>query len=80
MRDRLGLVIHWAGFVLGTFFFVLFSVSILIIELDHLNFRDALEIRTSTIFLAFLGLLASNIVGWIVRFILTGNKSFFPWK
>jgi hypothetical protein len=39
-----------------------------------------LEIRTSTIFLAFLGLLASNIVGWIVRFILTGNKSFFPWK
>jgi hypothetical protein len=47
MKERLGLVIHWAGFI-----------ALVIVTMPFLTALPA----------------------WLISWILTGNKSFFPWK
>ena len=69
MLDRLALVIHWIGFAIGA----LVGVFMLLVFLNGTNVAVP-------IFVAALSFIVPHTCGWLVKFILTGNKSFFPWK
>jgi hypothetical protein len=68
MIKRLGLVIHWLGFIIGIGS-SLFLASVL--------FNEGIGIAFS---LGVIFFVVFHLVGWAVRYILTGNKSIFPWK
>ena len=69
MINRLGLVIHWLGFLLAVFVGA-FCIVLGITDGGYL---------LGLVF-ALASFVAAHASGWIVRFILTGNKSIFPWK
>ncbi len=71
--ERLGLVIHWIGFLIGCGISVL-AFSILVDK--GLGNPDILGELSLTVTGVFLG----TIPTWAIRFILTGNKTFFPWR
>ena len=69
MLKRLGLVIHWAGFLTS-----LGVMGVLIATYERTgvwagNATDS----------GLLILVAPPLLGWIVRFILTGHKNPLPW-
>ena len=68
MIKRLGLVIHWLGFIIG----VGSSLSIV-----AMLFNGGVGIAFS---LGGIFFVVFHLVGWAVRFILTGNKLLFPWS
>ena len=72
MINRLGLVIHWLGFLSGAALAIGFLL--LVVTLGW----------SQGIFIAIFFLLALFLMpllaGWLVRLILTGNKSIYPWK
>ena len=60
---RLCSVIHWIGFLITCWLiYVLFSNSNNLDELSLIN----------------LTALVPNIIGWLIKFIFTGNGRFFP--
>ena len=64
---RIGLVIHWFGFLLGAFFFV------------FLIFTGFEESSGPAFFASpFLFFLFSGL-GWLIRYILVGKTHFLPW-
>ena len=69
--DRLGLVIHWSGFLLGASIVLVFLFTG-IFGTD----KDSLSILPYTPF--FFALFSS--FGWLIRFILSGKNHFLPWK
>jgi hypothetical protein len=71
--ERLGLVIHWIGFLIGCGISVL-AFSILIGE--YPNNSSLITQFTFTV----IGPVLGTIPTWAIRFILTGNKIFFPWR
>jgi len=73
MIKRLALVIHWIGFLFGCGISVL-AFSILIDE--YPNNSDIVIQFTFTV----IGPVLGTIPTWAIRFILTGNKTFFPWR
>ena len=72
MINRLGLVIHWLGFLSGAALAIGFLLLVVTLGWNQ------------GIFIAIFFLLALFLVpllaGWLVRLILTGNKSIYPWK
>ena len=65
MISRLALVIHWFSFLFGILvFFTILSVA------DFISF--------SLIISVFPIILLCNFAGWLIRFILVGKVSFFP--
>ena len=73
MIKRLALVIHWMGFLFGCGISVL-ALSILIGK--YPNNSDIINQFTFTV----IGPVLGTIPTWAIRFILTGNKTFFPWR
>jgi hypothetical protein len=68
MLNRLGLVIHWIGFIVSLLpAFLLFAISG-----DN---NDGLGVA---VYVALI--LISNGLGWSARFILTGHKGLMPWS
>ena len=66
--SRIGLVIHWFGFLLGAFFFA------------FLIFTGFEESSGPAFFTApFLYFLFSGL-GWLIRYILVGRIKLLPWK
>ena len=68
MLERLALVIHWIGFIIG-------AVSFLAFTLTFMTAGSFWYLLSGVMF----GI-GPHLCGWLIRFILTGNKSFFPWK
>jgi hypothetical protein len=64
--SRLGLVIHWFGFVLGIFF-------------SALSFFMMFK-QSPAVFGIPLSFLFFNGFGWLIRFILSGKNHFLPYK
>ncbi len=72
MINRLALVLHWLGFLLGAVVFGALSLDFIV---------SALPGGSRTI--NNLGLvvpIVPLILGWVLRFILTGSKVVFPWS
>jgi len=83
--QRLGLVIHWAGFLVTA----LFLVYTLIFSLEH-SAGDGLLSYLESYFDQFLfdhifndeffPQQISFLIGWCIRFILVGKVHILPWK
>lgn len=69
MIKRLGLVIHWIGSIIGVVSFLGFTLTAMTAGFGWF--------LVSPLFGALFGL-PPHICGWVVKFILTGNKQFFP--
>ena len=69
--QRLALLIHWVGFLFGVSFGALF------IYLDRI---DNSSVGDVAVFIGLGSYIAAHASGWIVSFLLTGNKSIWPWK
>ena len=71
MLNRLGLVIHWLGFLIGAgipgYLFFAFVLG------EYYN-------GSKGVLMALQAYIGFHGAGWVISFILTGNKSFFPWK
>ena len=69
--DRLGLVIHWLGFLLGISIPIGFLFGAIFV-----NDPDNLSVLpyTPIMFLLF------SLSAWLFRFILSGKNHFLPWK
>ncbi len=61
--ERLTGLIHWASFLLTLYVSFLFLT-------ESVNMEPLIKI-----FLA----LFPNVNGWAIKYILTGNRNFFPW-
>ena len=72
--ERLGLVIHWSGFIIGCGISVV-AISVLFdnSSLENLEVLGTIGIIFSAPFLAMTP-------AWAIRFIITGNKTFYPWR
>ena len=67
--QRLGLVIHWFGFIFGIWAFVIGMY------IGFTTTNSAINFLVSPLMLfAFTGL------GWLVRYILIGKCDFFPYR
>ena len=86
MINRLGLVLHWIGFVcllcvIGLIIFASLSNGRVIDEqilsdiAEHMFDFDNLSDDTELFLLFWFA-----VAHWPIKFILTGNTSFFPWK
>jgi len=81
--NRLGLVLHWIGFVcllsvigLITYFSIFEGRSLDLSDLAEYMFDfDNLSDDTDEFLLLWLA-----VAHWPIKFIITGNKSIFPWK
>jgi hypothetical protein len=79
IAQRLGLVIHWAGFLVTALYLILaildsFKLSDgLVFYFDELIFDHILQLYAFPILISFL-------LGWLIRFILVGKVHILPWK
>ncbi|MFL2848526.1 MAG: hypothetical protein ACJZ8R_00045 [Pseudohongiellaceae bacterium] len=84
MIKRLGLVIHWLGFL--CFIFVVVSLGI-----AYFNNEDSTLISVTAVYIYYLfdEDLYDTALFWVnwgaiahypIKWFITGNKSFFPWK
>ena len=82
IADRLGLVIHWIGFGCGLFISVLIAYN---------GYQNILYVRTvmgeldySFLFESFLLLapefLLPLMLGWLIRYVLSGKVHILPFK
>lgn len=71
IAKRLGLVIHWIGFVIGFFFFGLSLFA-------GLSGAESDGLNVSIYGLIFF--LISTSFGWLIRYIIIGKIHFLPWK
>ena len=69
--NRIGIVLHWSGFIYSLFLLVLFGYSTFI--------ENGVPWWTKTLIGIPFGL-SFWIGGWVLRYILSGNKNIFPWK
>ena len=69
---RLALMIHWIGFLLGSFFFLGFMIGGF--------FVDGLEDSVTAFLAAPVMLVLFAGIGWLIRFILVGKINFYPWR
>jgi uncharacterized membrane protein len=77
MIKRLASVIHWFGFLAG-FIASLFLVAVVILQDTPPNtgIFSVLLVAFVAVTMPFL----TALPAWLISWILTGNKSFFPWK
>lgn len=66
MLKRLGLVIHWLGFITGC---ILFLLPVVV----------GADLATILLFGTFSFMIFS-VCSWSIRYILAGKVNFFPWK
>ena len=76
MLSRLGLVIHWIGFVVG----ITAAMSREDLQIAITNAEGGSDIPNlkNWLFILLLGV-GPITLAWAIRFILTGNKSPLPW-
>ena len=71
--ERLALVIHWFGFLIGIFIFFLFmGVGF---TSDQTGLQGAAPFFTAPVF-AFI----PWGIGWLIRFIVVGKVKSLPWE
>ena len=87
--SRFGSIIHWIGFLCLAFSIILLSIAGLN---ESVDWFDALDNFLDWMFdFETLGYLNSGddlgfwmvwlaVTHWPIKFVLTGNKSFFPWN
>ena len=79
MLNRLGLVLHWIGFVFQfLFLFGYFPIMVLgggVEDIFRIIIFDWYRADTEEIIFVWVA-----IASWPINFILTGNKSFLPWR
>ena len=80
MLSRLGLVIHWLGFLAG----VATAVALLINPVEDSIYDNPPYVTYEINWLQTAGLILALLVvatciGWAINFILTGHKSPLPW-
>ena len=83
MLERLGLVIHWIGFAclvlfLGGAFFGIITGEVSIVELPAFVVESLLDFSRADEADYWFVLLAT--IHWPIKWMLTDNKSLFPWK
>jgi len=78
--QRLMFLFHWIGFLCLVGFIGLFGLAISMKELDVLGvigeLFDELAFEVNIVSV----MLWPGIAHWPIKWILTGKKSFFPWK
>lgn len=72
--NRLGLVIHWIGFVVGIMLFVTMIVG------GFVELADASSDAPASFILAILLFLVCLLPAWLIRYILVGKCSVYPWE
>jgi len=70
MLSRLGLVIHWATFLLGEVW--------IWVGLYNITF-GGMDVTAGDTILGVVLILAFMLLGWVINFILAGHKSPLPW-
>ena len=70
MLSRLGLVIHWATFLLGEVW--------VCVGLYNITF-GGMDVTAIDVILGVVLILAFSLLGWVINFILSGHKSLLPW-
>ena len=82
MINRLGLVVHWIGFLCLTGFIATLVITkpndiawseVLAAIWELLIFDNSSDAPFSTILWAGIG-------HWPIKFVITGNKNLFPWS
>ena len=85
IADRLGLVVHWIGFGCGLFIAVLVAyngyqnilyVRTVMGELDYSFLFESFLLLAE----AFLLLLLPLMLGWLIRYVLSGKVHILPFK
>jgi hypothetical protein len=72
MIKRLGLVIHWLGFIGSLIVVLIITYGITTYGTEEIDSEEWLEIAATLI--GPLG------VGWLFRFITVGHRSLLPWN
>lgn len=72
MIKRLGLVIHWLGFIGSLIVVLIITYGITTYGTEEIDSEAWLEIAA-----ALIGPLG---VGWLFRFITVGHRSLLPWN
>ena len=75
MLGRLGLVIHWIGFIFGIIF-ACTSIWVLFLTQSVTNPYFGLYFIVTPPFF----FLSINSLSWLIRYILAGSVPFMPWK
>ena len=89
--NRLGLVIHWIGFIclvtmLGGYALDVSGINSNWFSASDLGDVGRQVVRDFTRMLTFTRIEEEHwitfiaVIHWPIKFIITGNKSFFPWK
>ena len=79
--ERLALLIHWIGFLCLVFFIVSFGLALT--PNGGLPASEALEALFEVLLFeegAFSAILWIGIAHWPIKWFITSNKAFFPWK
>jgi hypothetical protein len=80
MLNRLGLLIHWIGFLCLIGFIGFYAGLIILNDVHPVSavgaFVDALAFEVE----GWSVVLWIGIVHWPIKWLITGNKAFFPWK
>jgi len=69
--NRIGIVIHWSGFIYSLFLLVVVGSSLFV--------ETGFPWWTKFIVGIPFGV-SFWIGGWVLRYIVSGNKNIFPWK
>ena len=69
--NRIGIVIHWSGFIYFLFLLVVVGSSLFV--------ETGFPWWTKFIVVIPFGV-SFWIGGWVLRYIVSGNKNIFPWK
>lgn len=72
--NRLALVIHWTGFVVGVLGFITMIVGGFAELAEASSDAPASFLLSVVVFLVFL------LPAWLIRYILVGKCSIYPWE
>jgi len=68
MLNRLGLVIHWLGFIGSTVLVVLFAYELSEFGMERAKWEIVISYTCGPI-----------LSGWLIRFVTAGHKNPLPW-
>ena len=68
MINRIGLTIHWLGFI-GAIFYLGSTIYLGVIVKAPFNY----------LFVPVLLSASYLLISWLTKFVITGNKNLFPW-
>ena len=76
--QRLALLIHWIGFALfvSGVLSAIFGLMILIVQAFALPFLPGAEVALAIA----AGGIGYGLFLWVLKWLISGNKSFFPWR